>query len=51
MSSEGDTLGPTGQVTPERVKGCVFDAKTMAKSVEECGVGHEVEGCRAIKQG
>ncbi len=51
MSSEGHTLGPTGQVRPVPVKGTVFDAKTMVKSVEECGMGHKVEGRGAIKQG
>ena len=51
MSSEGDTLGPTGQVRPEPVKGSVFDAEMMVESVQECGVGHKVEGRRAIKQG
>ena len=51
MSSEGDILGPTGQVRPEPVKSSVFDVKMMVEFVVERGMGHKVEGRRAIKQG
>ena len=50
VSSEGDTLGPAGQVRPKPVQGSVPDAESMVKSVKKCGVVHKVKSHRAIKQ-